>query len=214
MDELQFEPSVDADEIVVSVREGVVTLSGEVNLQAKKIGAEKAANRVGGMKALVENIRVNTPSQNHRTDTELAGEIIKALEWNIAVREEMIKIKVENGLVTINGEVEHDNQRRIILDTIENIQGVVTVINKIRLKHIATADNIAERIRSAFERSALLDASKIKVSVSGSTVLLTGQVRSLAEREDAERAARVAPGIEEVNSRITVEIPYNEYEDD
>ncbi len=208
MDELLWEPMLNASEIGVAVKNGIVTLSGIVDTYSKKLGAEKAAKRVAGAKVVAVDIQVGISPRNAKTDTEIAEAVLNALKWHTAVQEELIKIKVENGIVKLEGEVEWEFQRNNAKYAIENLQGVKSVINMISVKPRTTsAVDIERKICNAFERSATLSAEKIDVKVSGNKVILEGKVRSFAESEDAEDAAWAAPGVLNVENNLEIVEP-------
>ena len=213
MDELKWEPSLSASEIGVAVKNGVVTLSGQVDAYYKKLIAEKATKRVAGVKPVAEEIQVGISPGYHKTDTEIADAIVTALKWHAAVEEEKIKIKVEDGIVRLEGEVEWEYQRTNAQSTIENLTGVRSVINLISVKPRIKAADIEQKIQSAFIRSANIDSKKVHVEVSGGKVILRGKVRSFAEKEDAEGSAWAAPGVVGVESFLEMEVPEYEYEE-
>lgn len=214
MDELKWEPWLTASEIGVAVKNGIVTLSGQVDSFSKKLLAEKAAKRVVGVKAVAEDIHVGLSPSYRKTDAEIADAVLNALKWHTAVQEEEIKIKVEDGAVRLEGEVEWDYQRISAKSAIENLAGVQSVINLITVKPKIKASDIQEKINNAFIRSATIDAEKVTVEVSGSKVILNGKVRSFAEKEDAERAAWNAPGVTSLESNLAIDVPEYAFEDD
>jgi osmotically-inducible protein OsmY len=213
IEELKWEPFLHAAEIGVAVKNGIVTLSGQLDSLYKKITAEKAAKRVAGVKAIAEDIQLGVSPSLKKTDTEIAEAVLNALKWHSAVQEEKIKIKVEDGNVRLEGEVEWEFQRDNAKTAIENLRGVRSVINLITVKPIISASDIQQKISLAFHRSAMLDARKVKAEVAGSRVILKGTVRSLAEKEDAEAAAWNAPGVNMVESLLDVEAPEYAFED-
>jgi len=213
IEELKWEPYLSVSQIGVTVKNGIVTLSGQVDAYPKKIAAEKAVSRVAGVKAIAEDIQIGVSPAHKKTDADIAEAVLNALKWHTAVQEEKIKVKVEDGLVTLNGEVEWDYQRTTPKAAIENLQGVRSVINLISVKPKVTAMGIEGKISSAFHRSATLDALKIVPEVIGGLVILRGTVRSFAEKEDAERAVWNAPGVTRVESKLEIEIPEMEFED-
>ncbi len=206
-EELKWQPLLNATEIGVAVKNGVVTLSGKVDSYTKKLAAEKAAKRIGGVKAVAEDIQVGFFGTKGKTDAEIADAVVSALKWHSAVQEEKIKIKVEDGVVTLDGEVEWEYQRTNAISAIENLTGVKLVINMISVKPKVRSTDVAQGIKNALLRSANADASKIRVEVKGSKVTLSGTVRSFAEKEDAENAAWAAPGVASLESNLVVEEP-------
>ncbi|OCX54012.1 ornithine aminotransferase [Mucilaginibacter sp. PPCGB 2223] len=207
MDELKWQPFLSSSEIGVAVKNGVVTLSGIVDSYSKKIDAEKAAKNVAGVKAVAEDIQVGVSPVYRKTDAEIAQAVLNALKWHSAVPDDKIKIKVENGVVTLEGELEWEYQRVSARTAIQNLTGVRSVTNLITMKPRVSPIELEQKIRAAFHRSASIDANKIHPTVSGTTVTLTGKVRSFAESEDAENAAWAAPGVYHVLNQLDIEEP-------
>ena len=210
MEELMWDPFLNAAEIGVSVKNGVVTLYGIVDSLSKKITAEKAAKKVSGVKAVAEDIQVGISPSFHKSDTEIAEAVLHALKWNTAVQEENIKVKVEDGNVRLEGEVEWEYQRHNAKTCIENLTGVKSVINLIHVKTTITPQDIQHKIYYAFHRNASIDSRKITVEALGNRIILNGTVRSFAEKTDAEKAAWNAPGVVTVENNLEIEVP--EYE--
>jgi len=204
MNELKWEPSVKAAEIGVSVKDGVVTLSGYVDSFYKKWAAERAAARVFGVKAVAEEIQVRVPGSLKRTDEDIARAAANALEWNVTVPYDRVKVKVQDGLVTLSGEVDWWYQKSAAEDAVRNLMGVVLINNKITIKPAVKPLDVKDKIEKAFQRNALLDARRITVETHGGKVILRGSVRSWVEREQVQRAAWAAPGVSEVNNYIIV----------
>lgn len=202
IDQLKWEPVLNSAEIGVSVKNGVVTLSGIVDTFYKKITAEQAANKVMGVRAVAEDIQVGVSPAFHRTDAEIADFVVKALKWNTAVPDERIMVKVEDGVVTLNGEVDWEYQRSMAKTTLENIAGIRKINNFISVHPKTSPADVKRKIIAAFHRSANLDAENISVQVTGNKVLLSGKVRSFAERADAGAAAWSAPGISQVDNQL------------
>lgn len=213
MEELKWVPQLNAAEIGVGVKNGIVTLSGEVNAYSNKINAENAAKKVAGVKAVVENIRVGITGSYIKTDAEIAEAVLNTLKWHTAIPENSIKIKVENGIVRLDGELEWEYQRYNAQSAIEQLVGVKSVINCIKLSPKLNPVDIQKKITAAFQRSATIDASKVKVEVNGTVVTLKGSVQSFAEKEEAVIAAWQAPGVTSVTSEIDINLPEYAFEE-
>ena len=210
MAQLKWEPFLNASEIGVAVKNGIVTLSGQVDSYLKKIAAEDAAKKIAGVKAIAEDIQIGISPANKKTDTEIAEAVVNALKWHTAVQEDKIKIKVENGLVRLEGEVEWEYQKTNATSAVVNLTGVLGVHNLIVVRPKIVSSSIEKRINEAFHRSATIDSSKITAEVSGTKITLRGKVRSYTEKEDAENAAWNAPGVTSVTNNLEIEVP--EYE--
>jgi osmotically-inducible protein OsmY len=204
IDELMWEPDINATEIGVAVNDGVVTLSGYVDTYHEKLAAERAAQGVFGVKAVVQEIKVRLPGSLQRSDEDIARAAANALEWTASVPLDRIKVKVQNGWITLSGQVDWRYQRDAAEDAVCNLMGVVGVSNQITVKPSPKLTEIKTKIESAFQRNALLDARRIDVQVRGDRVILEGSVRSYAEKKEAEQVACSAPGICEVENRIAV----------
>jgi osmotically-inducible protein OsmY len=202
--ELKWEPRVQPNEIGVIVKDGVVTLTGVVDSYTKKWAAEEAAHRVRGVKAVANDIEVRLPSSSERTDSDIAAAAVRALEWDAFVPVDRIDVTVSKGWVTLRGEVDWHYQRDDAERVVRRLTGVKGVTNLITVKPRVAPQDIKKKIEDALRRSAEMDAKRISVEVDRSKVILRGTVRSWAEREEAERQAWAAPGVTQVDNRITI----------
>ena len=213
MEELRWVPFLNSSSIGVAVKNGVVMLSGQVDCYSKKTLAEKTARRVTGVRAIAEDIHVGISPAEFKSDAEIAEAVLNALEWHTAVQDQRIKIKVEDGNVRLEGEVDWEYERSNAKNAIEDLPGVRSVTNFISVKPRVNPSGIQQKINDAFRRSAAIDAEKITVEVVGSKVILRGAVRSFAEKEDAEVAAWHAPGVTGVESKLELEALQYSYDE-
>lgn len=202
--ELEWEPSVNASEVGVAVKDGVVTLSGHIDTYVEKHAIETAVQRVAGVKAIAMEIDVKLDPGHKRSDSEIALAAESALKWHALVPDERIKVSVEKGWITLKGELDWDYQRQSAEKAVRPLIGVLGVTNAITLKASTTPSNVASRIRDAFTRHAQREAKRIEVIVNGSVVTLQGTVDSWPERAAAYGAAWSAPGITSVINEIEV----------
>jgi osmotically-inducible protein OsmY len=202
--ELEWDPAVSATHVGVAVADGVVTLTGHLDSYAEKYAAERAAQRVAGVKAVAVELDVKPIAGQQRTDAEIAAAVEWALRWNSLVPEDRVKVMVERGWITLSGELDWDYQHEQALKAVRPLTGVVGVTNQMTLKPQVTPSNITQRIQNALQRQAEREAKGIEVIVSGHTVTLKGQVHSWAERKAAQGAAWSAPGISSVVNELRV----------
>ena len=203
-DELQWDPDLDATDIAITVKDGVVTLAGFVRSYTDKYEAEAAAKRVAGVVGVANDIEVRMPPVDERPDPEIARDAVAAIKTQLPISSERIKVVVKNGWVTLEGQVEWQYQKNTAENAVRRIKGVKGVSNMITLKPRAEPSEIKRKIMDAFKRNAEVDANRFVVETSGREVILKGTVRSWIEREEAERVAWSAPGVTKVEDRIVV----------
>lgn len=201
---LDWEPSVDATDIGVSVDEGVVTLRGNVASYSEKIAAERVALRVYGVKAVANDLAVRLVSSYQRTDTEIAQAALAALKWNTVVPDDRITLVVKDGWITLAGTLDWQYQKDAAARAVRDLTGVKGVTNDIHVKPVVKTTDVRDKIEAAFKRSAEIDARRVNVTAQDGKVILSGNVHSWAERQEAERAAWSAPGVTHVDDRLTV----------
>ncbi|HET9039283.1 MAG TPA: BON domain-containing protein [Gemmatimonadales bacterium] len=202
--ELGWDPSIRDEDIATAVKDAVVTLAGTVDTYAQRYAAERAVERVRGVKAIVNDLTVKLPGSMERSDADIAHAAVNALRWNVQVPSERIQVRVSNGWLTLEGEVDGFYQKDAAERSVRSLMGVKGLTNLITLRAMPTPGDIKQRIRSSLKRQAELDADEIAVETEGSRITLRGTVRSMAERRDAERAAWNAPGVTRVDSEIKV----------
>jgi osmotically-inducible protein OsmY len=201
-DALKWEPLLHAAEIGVIVKDGVVTLTGTVDSYAKKIEAEQATKMVSGVKALVEKIEIKYGNYGKKSDEDIANEIINAFKWNWSIPDEKIKVKVENGWVTLTGIVIWNYQKEASNIAIKNLLGVVGITNNIHIQS-ESKDKIEKlAIENALVRNWSINDDDIHIEVKENNVTLSGTVDSYYEKEEAERIAWNAPGVTTVNNEL------------
>jgi osmotically-inducible protein OsmY len=203
LDELEWEPSVNAAHIGVTAKNGVVTLTGHVESYFEKSAAEKAARKLDDVKAVAEEIEVRLPNDVRHDDADIAAAAIDRLKWSSTIPSHAVKVKVEKGWVTLTGELDWRYQQTAALNDIRDIWGVVGVTDETTIKPKPDAAKIKNRIMDALNRS-WFDPAKIKVTAEDGRVRLTGKVRSLVERDEADAAAWASPGTISVENDLSV----------
>jgi len=204
LQELEFDNGVDATDIGVIVEDGAVTLTGTINDYPQRFAAVNAVKRMTGVRALADDINVVLSPKHRRDDTEIAKHIAHVLQHNTNTPNEAVKAIVHHGLVTLDGTVLLEKQRRNIEKQVAHVAGVNSIINQIKIEPSVKSDNVKEKITAALKRNAELECDQITVDVDGDKVVLTGQVRSFYEREIAQAAAWRAPGVRKVVDKISI----------
>jgi osmotically-inducible protein OsmY len=205
IDELSWEPSVEASDIGVVTKDGVVTLTGHVRTYAEKVAAEKAAERVEGVHAVANEVEVRIPSSSRRDDADIARAALDTLKWNVSIPDDRIKLVVQDGWVRLDGEVDWQYQRAATEYAVRPLNGVRGVSNNIRISPRVHARDVRDAIAAALKRSAEVEAQQIRVEAKNGKVTLSGRVHSWAERNAAKSAAWAAPGVTTVEDHLSVE---------
>lgn len=201
INELIWDPSITSSDVKVSAKDGIVTLSGSVPHFIEKMAAEHAAERVGGVTAVADELEVKTTFG--QSDEDIAAAAVNALKWNYSDPEN-VKVSVDNGWITLDGEADWDYERNAAKNSVSQLNGVCGVTNSMTIKSKAQPSDIKSRIEEALKRSAEAEGRDITVSVKGDKVTLTGKVHSFSEIEDAREAAWMAPGVMSVDNNLTI----------
>ena len=203
-EELQWDNSVNANEIGVEVKDGVLTLSGHVDKYSEKWAAERAAQKVTGVKALAIEVDVQLSGTSSRNDTDIARTAKNVLEWTTNWPKDQVKVMVEKGWVTLTGQLDYEYERKLAFSGVRNLLGVTGVSNQITLKPFVSTNSVKSVIEATLKRRALTDSQEIVVTVDGGKVNLSGVVHSWSEREMVSDSVRNTHGVHEVNNHITV----------
>jgi osmotically-inducible protein OsmY len=204
LDELNWEPSINAAHIGVTARDGVVTMTGHVASYAEKYAAERAVERVSGVRALAEELEVRYDSNTGNGDDDIAQRALQVLSWDVFIPRERVKIKVTKGLVTLTGDLDWQYQKSAAESVIRRLGGVTGVLNEITIKPSVKTGDARDKIKAAFVRNAQIDADDITIAADGSKITLSGNVDSFHERNMAENTAWSAPGVTQVVDLLTV----------
>jgi osmotically-inducible protein OsmY len=205
--ELTWEPSIRDEDVAVAVKDGVVTLAGTVDTYAQRYAAERAAARVKGVRAIANELMVKLSRTTERSDSEIAHAALNALKVDIEVPDPRIRLKVANGWITLNGDLDWNYQRLAAERAVRYLTGVKGIVNSITLAPAPTRADVRDHIEAALTRQAEIDASHVMVDIDGHTITLRGKVRSLAEKNDAASAAWAASGVTSVVNHIEVDPP-------
>lgn len=202
--ELNWDPSINDAGIIVSTKDGVVTLGGHVPFYADRIFAEKAVKSVAGVRGLANDIEVKPNMAHQRPDSDIAESAVNALKASVAVPADAIKVVVRDGWITLEGKVAFQYQKTAAESAVRTLWGVKGITNSITIIPTVSASDIRSKIHRAYQRHAAIDANKVKIDVAGSTVTLSGEVHSWHEKDDAENAAWAAPGVKSVHNNLSV----------
>jgi osmotically-inducible protein OsmY len=203
-DELEWEPSIDAEHIGVSVDDGIVTLTGHVKTYNEKLIAETATKRVKGVRAIAQEIVVRYPDDKKTADDQIAKHVLDVIAWDSTIPKGKIAVKMQSGVVTLSGEVDWFYQRDDAESAVRKLTGVKGIINSTTIKSRPNVSDIKQRIETALKRNAELEADSIRVSVLNGHVTLNGKVKAWYERDLAERTAWSAPGVTTVEDKISI----------
>lgn len=204
LDQLEFEPSIDANDIGVTVEDGIVTLTGHVGSYSQKTAVETLVGRIKGVKGLAQDIQVRLAGTEGTSDEEIAKRAVSLLTWSSVVPEGRVQVRVQDGWITLTGALDWNYEKTAAADALTHVKGVVGITNEIAINPRVSRVDVKTHIEDALKRDAHLDAKAIRVRVSGSTVVLEGSVTTWGERRSVEQAAWSTPGVTTVDNRLTV----------
>ena len=209
MEKLNFEPSLDTTNITVSIQgdDDIIILGGTVESFYEKLVAEKAVQSLMHVRTIANEITVDLSIPHRKTDAEIAQEVTNAIKNNTITASKNIQAIIKNGIVTLTGDVDWYYQKSAAFNAINKLFGIKSIINNIEVKPIIIIDSskVKSQITKEFERHARIDADKIKVTVEGKKIILTGKVSSYDEIDEAEDAAWSIAGVEQVDNKLTID---------
>ena len=206
LDELEWDPSIKSSRIGVSVEDGIATLAGEVESYAEKLAVLHAASRVFGVRGVADEVKVRLPDYNERTDADIARSAANAIAWTATVPSDCVKVEVENGWVTLEGEVNWQFEKDAAEASLRSLRGITGISNDIVVRPIIEKLEVKNKIEKALDRHAQIDAKNIRIQTEGTKIILHGKVSSCAEKGEAERVAWATPGVTEVENDLLVEL--------
>ena len=204
LDELDWEPRINSSRIAVGLEDGIATLSGEVESYAEKETALHAASRVFGVRGVADELKVRLPDYDERTDADIARSAANAIAWTASVPADCVKVVVENGWVSLEGEVNWQFEKEAAEASVASLRGIVGISNDIVVRPVVEGLDVESRIDDAFERHAQIDAKRVIVETKGTTITLRGKVSSCLERKEAESVAWATPGVTDVENWLVV----------
>ena len=202
LDELDWDPEIEASKVGVEVTDGAVTLVGAVETYRQKQAAREATKRVAGVRSLVDRLEIELPSQHRLSDEGLAERVAHVLNWNVSSDARHVQAEVQNGVVTLTGELDYHFQRKNILEQIEHVTGVVNMVDQMSVKPTVSASDVEDRIRNALNRHAEIESDNVTVRVLEGTVTIEGTAESLDEMDRIEQAAWAGPGVTNVINNL------------
>lgn len=202
--ELEWDPAIDASRVGVTVKDGIVTLSGHVPNYVQRIAAERAVKRVKGFRGLAQDLEVRPPNGMGAPDDEVAASALRTLDWNVSVPKDAVQVRVDDGHIILAGEVDYDYQRKAAEECLLGLRGVVRLTNHVTVRPRGLAPDLKHRIEEALDQQARLDAGKIVVLVQDGRVRLEGSVRAAYQRDIAKAAVLAAPGVTAVDDHIKI----------